>query len=108
MARFWELKSSRIMRALVIFLIAFWVPSAAACGAPFYEGKASYYGWSHEGRKMANGKPFHALRLTAASKTLPLGTRVRVTHLENGRSIDLVITDRGPYIRGRILDISLG
>jgi len=72
------------------------------------EGIASYYGWRHHGRRMANGKRFNALGATAASRTLPLGCRIRVTNMENGLSTEVTIEDRGPYIRGRILDLSLG
>lgn len=56
---------------------------------------------------MANGCRFDPARLTAASRTLPLGVRARVRNLRNGLSAVVTITDRGPYIRGRILDLSL-
>lgn len=70
---------------------------------------ASYYGWFHHGRITASGKPFNALNLTAAHRTLPLGTRVKVTNLRNGRSVVVVINDRGPALRtGRSIDLSLG
>lgn len=68
---------------------------------------ASWYGRWHQGRKMANGRPFNPLALTAASRTLPLGTRVLVTNLANGRSVVVTITDRGPFRRGRGIDVSL-
>lgn len=69
-------------------------------------GNASWYGWWHENRLMANGKRFHASVESAASLTLPLGTWVRITNLANGRSVVTQITDRGPYVRGRIIDVS--
>ena len=72
------------------------------------EGVASFYGWKLHGRRMANGRRFNALGISAASRTLPLGCRVRVTNLANGRSVELTIEDRGPYISGRIIDVSLG
>jgi rare lipoprotein A len=70
------------------------------------QGRASYYHPSLEGRPMANGEPFDADGNSAASRTLPLGTTARVTNLENGRSTTVEIEDRGPYVGGRIIDLS--
>ncbi len=69
-------------------------------------GVASWYGAHWQGRMMASGKRFDARKLTAAHRTLPLNTRVRVTNLLSGRSVDVTITDRGPYARGRVIDLS--
>jgi len=69
-------------------------------------GVASYYGKKFHGRKTANGETFNMYKLTAAHRVLPLGTRVRVTHLENGRWVELKVNDRGPFIEGRIIDVS--
>ncbi|MGI9521501.1 MAG: septal ring lytic transglycosylase RlpA family protein [Hyphomicrobiaceae bacterium] len=66
-------------------------------------GLASYY-WQPQ--RVASGGWFNPNALTAAHKTLPFGTRVRVTNLRNGRSVVVRINDRGPYIRGRIIDLS--
>jgi rare lipoprotein A len=66
-------------------------------------GMASYY-W--QGQRVASGGWFNPNAMTAAHKTLPFGTRVRVTHAGNGRSVDVVINDRGPYVAGRIIDLS--
>lgn len=66
-------------------------------------GVASYY-W--QGQRVASGGWFNPNAMTAAHKTLPFGTKVRVTHLGNGRSVDVTINDRGPYIAGRIIDLS--
>jgi rare lipoprotein A len=71
-------------------------------------GIASYYGWREHGLTMANGHRFHALGLTAASRSLAFGSWVRVTNLENNRSVIVQITDRGPYVGGRVIDLSLG
>ncbi len=71
-------------------------------------GVASYYGKDFHGRMTANGEIFDMYGLTAAHKTLPLNTIVRVTNLENGKSLILRINDRGPYVGGRILDCSYG
>jgi rare lipoprotein A len=69
-------------------------------------GKASFYARKFSGRKMADGTIMEAQGDNAASKTLPLGTTARVTNLENGRSAVVTIRDRGPYIQGRIVDLS--
>jgi rare lipoprotein A len=68
-------------------------------------GVASYY-W--QGQRVASGGWFNPEGLTAAHRTLPFGTRVRVTHLGNGRSVNVVINDRGPFIAGRIIDLARG
>jgi rare lipoprotein A len=69
-------------------------------------GKASYYAPKFAGRKMADGTRMDPRDDNAASKTLPLGTTARVTNLENGRSASVTIQDRGPYVAGRIIDLS--
>jgi rare lipoprotein A len=69
-------------------------------------GKASFYAQMFSGRKMADGTPMQAQGNNAASKTLPLGTTAKVTNLETGQSAVVTIRDRGPYIQGRIVDLS--
>lgn len=69
-------------------------------------GRASWYGESFHGRLTANGERFDQGALTAAHQTLPLPSVVRVTNLENGRSLILRVNDRGPFIEGRIIDVS--
>jgi rare lipoprotein A len=69
-------------------------------------GKASYYGKQFHGKKMADGTKMNPRSNVAASKTLPLGTKARVTNLENGKSEVVEIKDRGPYVNGRIVDVS--
>ena len=71
-----------------------------------HEGKASYYADYFDGRRTASGERFSQRKLTAASRTLPLGSRVLVTNAENGRSVEVVINDRGPYVKGRVIDLS--
>ncbi|RMF10309.1 MAG: septal ring lytic transglycosylase RlpA family protein [Candidatus Neomarinimicrobiota bacterium] len=71
-------------------------------------GISSYYGKDFHGKLTANGEVFDMYGLTAAHKTLPLNTVVRVTNLDNGKSVILRINDRGPYVKGRILDCSYG
>jgi len=70
-----------------------------------FSGKASYYG-SESGSRTASGQRFNQNAMTAAHRTLPFGTRVKVTH--GGRSVVVTINDRGPFIRGRVLDLSKG
>jgi len=69
-------------------------------------GKASFYAQRFAGRKMADGTPMDPLGANAASRTLPLGTTARVINLETGRSAIVTIQDRGPYVDGRIVDLS--
>jgi rare lipoprotein A len=69
-------------------------------------GVASWYGEHWQGRTTASGKPFDERKLTAAHRTLPLNTRVRVTNLKTGQSVEVTITDRGPYAGGRVIDLS--
>jgi rare lipoprotein A len=78
-------------------------------GAQALHGIASYYGPGFEGRETASGRIFDSREMVAAHRTLPLGTRVRVTNLENKRSVVLRVIDRGPYVgRGTIIDVSQG
>jgi rare lipoprotein A len=69
-------------------------------------GLASWYGVKHHGKRTASGEIFNQTNFTAAHRHLPLGSIVKVTNLENGKSVDLRINDRGPYQRGRIIDVS--
>lgn len=72
------------------------------------EGIASYYADRFHGRKTASGERFNMNAMTAAHKTLSFGTRVMVTNKSNGRSVEVTINDRGPYIHGRTIDLSKG
>ena len=71
------------------------------------EGLASWYGGRFQGRLTASGELFDTRQLTAAHKSLPFGTLVLVTNLENGRSVTVRINDRGPFVPGRVIDLSL-
>lgn len=71
-------------------------------------GTAAWYGRELQGRKTASGELFDMHALSAAHRTLPLGTVIRVTNLENLKSVNLKITDRGPFIKSRVLDVSFG
>ena len=71
-------------------------------------GRASWYGPGFDGRRTANGEIYNSNGLTAAHRTLAFGTRVRVTNMNNGRSVVVRINDRGPFTKGRIIDVSAG
>ena len=70
------------------------------------EGVASWYGVPYHGRRAANGEIYDMYKLTAAHRTLPFDTMVRVTNEKNGKQVDVRITDRGPFVEGRIIDLS--
>ena len=70
------------------------------------EGVASWYGEDFNGRLTASGEVYDMYKFTAAHKTLPLGTTVKVTNLDNGKTVEVKVNDRGPYVRGRIIDLS--
>lgn len=80
-------------------------PALDRSGQP-RQGKASYYGKNFYGKKMADGTPMNPDSNVAASRTLPLGTKAEVRNLENGKSEVVEIRDRGPYVDGRIVDVS--
>jgi len=69
-------------------------------------GTASWYGPGFHGKRTASGEIYDQNRLTAAHKTLPLGSKARVTNLENGSAVEVEINDRGPFVEGRIIDLS--
>ena len=77
-------------------------------GHPYEVGTASWYGDYFQGKTTASGEPYDMNDLTAAHPYLPLGTRIRVTNLHNGRAVILRVNDRGPVVDGRIIDVSYG
>jgi len=84
-------------------------PSPPACVPTrtfLQEGTASWYGRPYHGRQTASGQIYNMHNFTAAHRSLPFGSRIRVTNLRNGRSVLLTVNDRGPFIRGRIIDVS--
>lgn len=82
--------------------------SPSATGQYIGSGKASYYGDKHHNKLTASGERFNQAALTAAHRSLPFGTRVRVADKRTGRSVVVRINDRGPFVRGRIIDLSRG
>lgn len=100
--------------ALVLVAVTVWYggnPAEAAIRPDslyYKKGRASFYAHRFHGRTTANGEVFDMEALTAAHLTLPFGTILNVVNLQNGKSVQVRINDRGPYIKGRILDLSLG
>jgi rare lipoprotein A len=97
--------------SLLLFLLATALDGCAGSMPPpgasaTHVGVASYYGREFAGRRTASGERYDPHRLTAAHRSLPFGTRVRVTNLDNGRSVVVRVNDRGPQRRDRILDVS--
>jgi rare lipoprotein A len=94
-----KLSSAALLIAFVIFA------GASGSDANAQVGLASYY---KSGLKTANGERFNPHGLTAAHRSLPFGTRVKVKNVRTGRSVVVRINDRGPFIRGRVIDLALG
>ncbi len=92
------------MRVLPFLLMVFSLVVAEECKV--YEGYASWYGKRFHGRKTSSGEVFNKYKYTAASRDFPLGTYLLVKNLSNGESVVLIVTDRGPYKKGRIIDLS--
>ena len=96
------MKSKKLFILSLLFLI-----TLHGCSVKVTQsGKASFYADKFNGRKTANGETFRNSKLTAAHKTLPFGTKVKVTNKNNGKSVKVRINDRGPFVAGRIIDLS--
>ncbi len=94
-------------RTMVVILVALLSASPSIALAHQMKGKASWYGPGFNGKMAASGERFNQNAMTAAHKTLPFGTKLKVTNLDNGRTIcGVKINDRGPYHGGRIIDFS--
>ncbi len=102
------------MTAALFSILVFAAPLTASADetkasvAKTISGSASWYGDKFHGRKTANGERYDMYKLTAAHKTLPFGTKVRVTNKASGKSVVVRINDRGPFIKGREIDLSRG
>ena len=90
------------MRIVLLMLFALILQSTA------HAEVASYYGKEHAGRRTASGERFNPGAMTAAHRTLRFGTKVRVTNTRNGKSVVVKINDRGPFVKGRSIDLSSG
>ena len=91
--------------SLLLLLAALGIPQLCLA-KQIIRGEASWYGKAHQGRRMANGRCFDRHKFTAASRTIPLGRKARVTNLRTGRRVIVTITDRGPKRRDRVIDLS--
>ena len=98
-----EYCSHKAFAFILIFLLC---TSCVSLGAYSESGEASWYGGKFQGRQTASGEIFDTNKLTAAHKTLAFGTLVEVVSLENGRKVVVRVNDRGPYVDGRIIDLS--
>ena len=96
----------RILATLFMSLFMMQGILPAAYAADAQEGEASYYADSLDGNTTASGKPYDKNAFTAAHRTLPFGTKVKVTYLKTGQSVEVVINDRGPRAKGYIIDLS--
>jgi len=98
------------IRAALAFAVAsaafFSYPVDSAMAGKSFSGTASWYGRYHHGKRTASGEIFDMGKLTAAHRSLAFGTRVKVTNRRNGKSVVVRITDRGPYVGKRVLDLS--
>lgn len=89
------------------FATIFLIVLIVSCSPKTIEtGKASYYADKFEGRKTSNGEIFSQNKKTAASKTLPFGTKVTVKNIANGKTVKVRVNDRGPFVVGRTIDLS--
>jgi rare lipoprotein A len=91
------------MKASMFVVAALVAATGSACAE---SGIASSYSTREQGTRTSSGRALHDGALTAAHKTLPFGSRVRVTNRTNGRSVVVTITDRGPFVRGRVIDLT--
>jgi len=91
----------------LVLILSFFLPLSSSSFENYIQyGNASWYGRQFHGRKTASGERFNKQSFTGAHKQLPFGTIVRVTNLRNGKDVYVRINDRGPYVSGRIVDIS--
>lgn len=95
-----------IALSLPLLLALVMLPTGCASASGVQTGTASYYHDKFHGRKTASGAAYNKNAMTAAHKHLPLGTVVRVTDLNTGRSVEVLINDRGPFTKGRVIDLS--
>ncbi len=96
----------RVWVATVVVLVCFSGVAAAAHNQRQFSGKATFYDTNYSGRT-ACGERYNPKKFTAAHRTLPFGTRLRVTDTKTRRSVVVTVNDRGPFIKGRVLDLSL-
>jgi rare lipoprotein A len=94
------------MKRILNLLLILSLFTVATINAQVQTGKASFYSDAFEGNPTASGEKYRASKMTAAHKTLPFGTVVKVTNLSNNESVEVTINDRGPFVEGRVIDVS--
>ncbi len=97
---------TRCLRMLYVCLVLFLLPCGNAQGQVLFRGRASYYHDSLHGRKTASGKPYHRDSMTCAHLRLPFGTMLLVRNIKNEKEVVVTVTDRGPYAKRYVLDLS--
>ena len=95
-----------IMRKFICMLAIFVMAGMNVNAQRVVDGQATYYGSRSHGRKTASGETFNKNEMVCAHRTLPFGTRVRVTNKKNGRSVVVRVIDRGPFGKGKVIDLS--
>jgi rare lipoprotein A len=97
-----------MLKNILFVIVTITTSQSVLANVPHQTGFASWYGPGFHGRRTASGERFNQHALTAAHKTLPLGSKVKVTNLKTKKTVIVTINDRGPYARGRIIDLSKG
>jgi rare lipoprotein A len=92
-----------MIKTLILFILTSWSVLAMA---QVQSGKASFYADKFEGKPTASGEKYKHSKLTAAHKTLPFGTKIKVTNVANSKTVEVIVNDRGPYVDGRVVDLS--
>lgn len=98
--------NENIMRKFICMLALFVMAGMSVSAQRVVDGQATYYGSRSHGRKTASGETFNKNEMVCAHRTLPFGTRVRVTNKKNGRSVVVRVIDRGPFGKGKVIDLS--
>jgi len=98
--------NENIMRKFICMLAIFVMAGMNVNAQRVVDGQATYYGSRSHGRKTASGETFNKNEMVCAHRTLPFGTRVRVTNKKNGRSVVVRVIDRGPFGKGKVIDLS--
>ena len=109
-----EMKVLKLLKKLILVWVSLLIASCSSVPMKsppeligyIETGKASFYAMKYQFRKTASGERFNQLSNTAAHKKLPFGTNVKVTNIKNGKSVVVKINDRGPFVKGRIIDLS--
>lgn len=94
------------MRRILSLLIVFLAVSIMVDAQRVVDGQATFYGNKYHGRKTSSGESFNKNAMVCAHRTLPFGTRVRVTNKKNGKAVVVRVIDRGPFAKGRVIDLS--